>query len=212
MRLLSLILAAACLPLPAQDDIDPRPRIAKDKYEPAIRRIAGVKDITVGGINGKRALVITVESDEVKKDVATLTNGALDGVAITFVVSPTTKTSPVSGPCAGCVCPCHRKPGSTVAEPAKPREEPKAEELCDVVREAIGQKGGKGKDRCEQMVGWTNDPQKIEWVKKEGLPHWQSKEMGMPGMICYTYIKHRAACPINKRKLEERVKEITPGK
>ncbi len=99
--------------------------------------------------------------------------------------------------------------GKTVAKERK--AEP--EEECDVMRKMLGmkkRKGAGGKSICHQMIGWTNDPKRIAWAKKENLPNWPSKEFGMPGVIVYTYIKHRKECPKSREAIGGRIDELTP--
>ncbi len=214
---------------------------AQFKYQRALKRISGVKEVTVGGINGDLKLIIRVENDEAKKDVGLLIHGGkLDGHPVQIVLAGSTTTEPetkpsqttslpATGTCASCTCPCHsRKTGTTVAEPAKSKEKfdlsriddpDYAAEECDIMREVLGKKLREARNgiRCQQMVGWTNDPQKIAWVQKEKLPNWPSKEMpGLRGtdggFICYTYIKHRQFCPLGMKQILADVKKLTPGK
>jgi hypothetical protein len=107
--------------------------------------------------------------------------------------------------CADCTCPCHKR-GKTIVEAPKPA----TEETCDILRRMLGKKRRKGKSFCHQMIGWTNDPKKIESVKRDGLPNWPSKEFGMPGVLAYTYIKHRRECPLAQKAVKKKIGELTP--
>jgi len=216
----ALALAALfCLPAVAQEKIG-NAHDAKFKYEKAIKRIAGVKDVTVGGINNDLKIIVRVESEEAKKEVTLLVGTRLDGHPVVILLAgasegpSTAPAAPVNtATCEACVCPCHKRVGQTVAEPAKPVKPVEAEvDQCDVLLEATGKPARKSKanDRCTQMVGWTNDPEKMKWVGKNGFPSWPSREM--PGFTCYTYIKHRATCPIGSRSLIDDIKRLTPGK
>ncbi len=133
-------------------------------------------------------------------------DGPHKGKRSPFGPRSTPTACPRESPCYN--CPCH-KGGKTVAKERK--AEP--EEECDVMRKMLGmkkRKGAGGKSICHQMIGWTNDPKRIAWAKKENLPNWPSKEFGMPGVIVYTYIKHRKECPKSREAIGGRIDELTP--
>lgn len=198
----------------------------KFKYEKAIKRIAGVLDVTVGGVNGENRIVIRVESAEAKESVVALVGEKLDGFAVHVMVSGGSKAPTAeaisTATCANCACPCHKRPGQTVAETLPPvkkfdldrvNDATYAAEQCDVIRKVLGmpERPAKNGIRCQQMLGLTNDPDKIRWIQREGIPCWESKEMGM-GFTAYTYIKHRQFCPKGMKQLLADIDRMTPGK
>jgi len=199
----------------------------KFKYEKAIRRIAGVLDVTVGGLNGQMRIIVRVENAESRDAVQALVGEKLDGFAVHIMISsgaaapaPATTTG-ASSTCSSCACPCHKRPGQTVAETRPPptkfeldriNDPTYTAEQCDVIRQVLGmpERPAKNGIRCTQMLGTTNDPAKIAWVRGEGLPCWESKELGGQ-FVAYTYIKHRQFCPKGMKQLLADIDRLTPG-
>lgn len=219
---------------------DTQPTIyeVKYKYDKALRQIDGVLDVTVGGIDGEMRIIVRVRDEAAKHAAMLLTGGKLDAHRLHFILSadprPTVaEEAKPQGESKSCPCECHSGPGKTVAAPREP-EPVDPYEQCDWVREMMKLPARKGvKDRCLQMVSWTNDPQRIKYAIREGFPHFPSQEMpGLRGsdkggadcpqhgvhpqgeIICYTWVKHRFECPIGNRK--EKVRRaadgLTPGK
>ncbi|MBI2901360.1 MAG: hypothetical protein HYY17_14340 [Planctomycetes bacterium] len=187
----------------------------KYKYEKALKQIRGVLDVSIAGSGSDLRLVLRVESEEARETVRILFGDQIRGCRLHFIVSGAAVAADAprtEGDCSRCVCPCH-KSGRTVAAPW--REEPKpvkAEEPCDVMRELLGlakRHDVKNGVVCQQMVGWTNSPVQIEWVKKNNLPHWQSQELGS-FFVAYTYIKHRRSCPHGRKILDMEIENLTP--
>ncbi len=199
----------------------------KFKHEKAIRSITGVTDVSVAGVNGQMSIVVRVENSDARDAVVKLCGGKLEGHPVKIIVSapaaapaPAAATAPAaaSTTCANCQCPCHRK---TVAEERKP--EPKIDldkledknyqaEKCDVMREWLGLpvRHAANGIRCQQMLGTTNDPEKIKWINESKIPTWQSKEM--PNMVCYSYIRHRQFCPLGMKQILQDIDKQTPEK
>jgi hypothetical protein len=194
---------------------------AKLRYEKPLLRIRGVQDVSIS--DGK--IVVRVENEETRDAVRTL---AGDQLRLQFTISGKASEEPVSKSleCPDCGCPCHR--GRTVAEPRKP-EERKPEEECDILRALKGLPQVKRDAYCKQMVGWTNDSEKIRWLIEQGLPHWESREWGSGpksstklGIDCpehgqhngefvaYTYHKHRASCPYGQAQGMDDFRRLTP--
>ncbi len=202
---LTALLVAA--PLLAQDSI----QYTKYRYEKALKRIAGVLDVSVGGVNGDLKIIVRVDSEDAKETVALLTGSKLEGFPVQILKSTTTTTEPPPAPvkadCPDCGCPCHKqRVGQTVTEPPKVAAD---DPDCDIRLEMMGKKVKRAVN-CIQMVGWTTDPKRIAWVKSQGLPHGESKEM--MGGIAYTYIKHRASCPYGQKQVERLIEEMTTDK
>jgi hypothetical protein len=199
MRATTLVLIAAAAAFAQDSNIHE----TKFKYDKALRRIAGVLDVSVGGVNGENRIVVRVEDAGARDAVTTLTGGKVDGFAVHVLVSGTSAAAPAppepapaakaSSSCAGCACPCHAGPGRTVAEARKPESKidltrledmDYTAEKCDVLREILGlpERDATNGVRCTQMTGWTNDALKLKWILAEGLPHWKAKEfVGLRG-------------------------------
>lgn len=199
LALLSLALIAAAPQDPSIYDV-------KYKYEKSLRRVQGVADVSVGG-SGEDLRIIIRCDQEAADAIKTLVGEKLDGFKLHFLINgsrPTVVEEPKS-----------TSSGRTVAEPRK-EEPPKTrdEEQCDVIREVTGlpkRKDIKNGVVCKQMVGWTNDQEKVRWLEEQGIPHWESKEMGT-GFTAYTYIKHRNTCPYGREILIDEVRKLTPNK
>lgn len=217
LALLSLALVAAA-------PQDPSVYEVKYKYEKSLRRVQGVQDVSVGGSGDDLRVVIRCDQ-EAADAIQTLVGVKLEGYKLHFVISgsrPTVAENSNSRP--------------TVAEPRKEtttKDRPSDDEPCDVIREVTGlpkRKDIKNGVVCKQMVGWTNDPDKIRWLIDNGIPHWYSQEMGglrgsdRGGVSCpdhgthngefvaYTYIKHRNTCPYGREILIKEVQKLTPSK
>ncbi len=202
---LAALLVAA--PLLAQDSI----QYTKYRYEKALKRVAGVLDVSVGGVNGDLKIIVRVDSDDAKEAVALLTGLKLEGYPVQIMKSTSASTEPSPTPakaeCPNCGCPCHKqRVGQTVAEPPKVATE---DPDCDIRLEMMGKKVKRAVN-CIQMVGWTTDQKRIAWVKSQGLPHEESKEM--MGATAYTFIKHRASCPYGRQQVDRLIEEMTTDK
>lgn len=236
--ILASVFVLLAAPGRAQDKVIGNIYDAKAKYEKALKMISGVKDLSVMGVNSDLKLVLRVENEETRQAVSRLVGSKLDGHPLQVLTAGQkaegteqapgmTVAAPAHSP-QTCGCPCHRQAGKTVADPSKPApkvdltrldDKGYAAEECDVMREYVGlpKREAKNGVRCTQMIGWTNDPEKIKWVQKQNLPHWRSKEMpGLPNagqdIICYTYIKHRQFCPLGMKQILDDIHRLTPGK
>lgn len=175
----------------------------KYRYEKELLAIEGVRDVSIGGTSGNLRLIIHVENDDAREAVRSRFGEGLHGYKFLFMVSRFGGTS--TNDCRSCVCPCHRK---TVAEPAKPV---RREETCDMYRELMGlpkRTDIKNGVVCQQMVGWTNDENRIRLLQQQGIPTWKSQEM--PGFVSYTYIKHRRSCPLGEQQVIRDIQRLTP--
>ncbi len=188
---------------------------AKFRHEKTLLKVPGVKRLSIGGIGEKMNLIVTVDSWKAGETVKKMTGGALDGWPIYISISRSKSQSPPE--CSHCPTHC-RRGGKTVAAPPVSSPDPDdPRELCDILRRLSKKslrKGAKSSSMCRQMVGWTNSPRKLAWIRKNRLPNWSSKEFGSFGdTVAYTYIRHRRDCPLRPDSDHlERVLELTPKK
>ncbi len=197
---------------------------AKFNHEKALKKIPGVKRLSIGGIGENMQIIVSVDCWTTGERVKKITGGKLEGWPIYISVSR--QKSRVSGgkrkTAPGCShCPTHcPRSGITVVGPPRNvpgRDDP--EELCDIVRRLLGKPtraDAKGSATCTQMVGWTNNEKKREWVRKNKLPQWLPKEMPIlrdrqgGTVIAYTYIRHRRGCPMYRQTVLPNVDRLTP--
>jgi hypothetical protein len=238
MKTLAPLLA---LLLAAQDkaDYDPIYDVFY-KHEKALRKIPGVRNLTVGGLSGRLRIIVQLEDDSARAAVLAYTGETLEGFPVHFLGGG---APPREAPCARCPVHC-AGPGKTVATPAAPPpvattakvdltrlDDPAYQnERCDIIRKWSGlPKLPDSRPPCQEMVSWSNDPAKIKWVIQQGLMHWRSKEMpglrgsdsnaldcpdhgphGASELICYTWIKHRQFCPLGMKVVMDDIHKATP--
>lgn len=126
------------------------------EYRESLQKVQGVIDVTVGGLNGEKRIVVRVESDEAKDTVNKLIGNRLEGFPVQVIVTPRSKPKPVELPKEDApprdesTPPAEPKSsvGQTVAEPSLPRppgatpegrpdlRDPMEE--CDIMRELLG--------------------------------------------------------------------------
>ncbi len=194
----------------AQDRIS----IYEVKYgcEEELRKIRGVRDVSIAGVGSDLRLVVRVESEEARESVRAKFGDAIGGYKLHILVSrPSASGSSSAGDCRSCVCPCH-KAGRTVSAPPTDSARRNPHEACDMYRELLGmpkRADVRNGVLCQQMVGWTNDHKKVRWLIQQGLPHWESREMGT-SFTAYTYIKHRRTCPLGERQVVREIEGLTP--
>jgi hypothetical protein len=215
---------AALLSLPVQEE-GVSIWEAKFRHEKALLKISGVKRLSIGGIGENMNIIVTVDSWKAGQTVKKMTRGKLDGWPIHISLSRSKSTEKGGGRqtfpgCSHCPTHCPRG-GKTVVGPPRIVPEPdNPEELCDIARKLLGKArraDARGSAICHQMVGWTNNAKKKEWVRKNNLPQWGSKAMGQqldkqgnPVFIAYTYIRHRRGCPIYRHTVLPNVDRLTP--
>jgi len=210
------------------------------KHEKAIRKIPGVRNLSVGGLSGRLRIVVQVDDDSARAAVLAYTGETLEGFPVSILGGASAPPAR-EGACARCPLHCGG-PGKTVAAPAAPGQtqgkidlsrlgDPAyANERCDLIRKWAGlPKLTDSKPPCQEMVSWTTDPAKLKWVIQQGLMHWRSKELpGLHGsgsnaldcpdhgphtlgeIICYTWIKHRQFCPLGMKVVMDDIQRATP--
>jgi hypothetical protein len=126
------------------------------KYEKSLKKIDGVLDVSVGGINGEQRIVIRVDGDEARRAVQQLIGEKLDGFPIYLLATAARK--PAAPVAAKETTPAEEEPlkkpatapskvGQTVAAP-RPLEPERTElekifddnyaaEECDILRELL---------------------------------------------------------------------------
>jgi len=198
-----------------------------------IRKIAGVVDVVAS--DDASTIVIRVDSRAAKEAVELLVAKKLCGYPVKVTVGPAKPAVEAAPEIAKDEAPPRTSPGTTVAEERAPSPTVAGQRTtpgptdCDIVREKVGLPERSATARCKQVTGWTNDPDKVRWVVREGLPHWESKELGkgrpsgsetiacpehgshgLLVWIAYTYIRHRWSCPSGLAQLLRAIDRLTP--
>jgi hypothetical protein len=211
----------------------------KYRFEKAIRRIQGVQDVGIAGVNGELRIVVRVDGKEAEEAVRLLVGDRLQGHPVSILGGTGSGGSGTAVAPSTCSC-RERRSGSTVAEPNRGTETDRREkpvpdyERCDVMREYLDlPKLSKGKDDpvCQVVCGLTNDPARIQWIVREGFKHFKSQK-DFPSLrasdklgvdcpehgkhsgetIVYTWVKHVRSCPYGRRQIIEELEKLTPGK
>lgn len=243
----TLILVAALLStvFPAQDLETERAKEVARSYQKGLLAIEGVREVVVQQIGGVTTISIRAETVQARDTVALMTGNKLGSFPVRIVVSTIPfpeegdKADPASKPpepaCTHCPIHCGHQSASLTVVEAKPskqdpaktdpagadavRTEPPPQEQCDVARKWMGLPRRKNaQNPCEEMVSWSDAPDKIRWVLSSHLPHWRSQEMpGLRGsdktgvpcgehgthcqgeVVCYTWIKHAPDCPLKAK-------------
>lgn len=199
---------------------------AKYRHDARLRKIPGVLDLSVGGVNGDLRLVVRVESAEAAGSVRAYCGGEkLEGYLVHVLVSAP-KTAPVEPPPPP---PPRRQVGQTVAEPCLAKTSPGAtragqrpedeaiEKLrddtqCDLVREGLKLEPRRELrnprlPRCSWTrrtvfgPGFANDPFAILRViaTPAGATAWK-RGVGAGGTVwSCEYPRHRGDCPVFRR-------------
>ncbi|HLY07743.1 MAG TPA: hypothetical protein VKW04_00435 [Planctomycetota bacterium] len=215
---------------------EPRPESADAvvrRYEKGLLAIQGVREITPEQRDGADVISIRVETVQAKETVSLLIGGKLGPFPVRIVVSATPlpespPTDPPNAPERACAhCPIHCTASTSrltvaesKAEPSKAESPESPQEQCDVARKWLGLSRRKNPPGapCEEMVSWSDSPEKIKWVISKRLPHWRSQDMpGLRGsdkggidcpehgkhpqgeFVCFTWIKHHPACPLESK-------------
>src|SRR5688500_13204525 len=118
MKTLAAVAALSLLSAP-DDDQDVREALAP--YEKTIRDIAGVLEITVGTVRGRRGILIRVENARARDSVQFLCGEKLGEVPVLAFIGSIPPRSP-DGTCGRCVVHCGA--GRTVAAPPPPTAGP----------------------------------------------------------------------------------------